>query len=100
MSYTNSPPKYKTTLKPKTTPPFLSQMTKGKSLRGRHLVITGRVNITLIIIRRGLWRRRGRRSKAANASLLVFNVSYPNVHLTHLINVIVETTTKISMHPL
>ena len=82
----------------------MSQITKGKSLRRRHLVITRRVSIILIIIRivtlisRGLWRRRGRRSKAIDACLSACNASYPSVHLTHLISEIVKMTTKISMH--
>ena len=86
--------------------PFLSRMTKGKSLRGRHLVITRRASIILMIISiitlisQGLWRRRGRRSKAVDACLSACNTSYPSVHLTHLISEIVKTTTKISMHPL
>ena len=79
-------------------------MTKGKSLRGRHLVITRKANIILIILKRRnyrtLWRRRGRRSIAADASLSAYNASYPSVDLTHLISEIVKMTTKISMHPL
>ena len=79
-------------------------MTKGKSLRGRHLVITRKANIILIILKRRnyrtLWRRRGRRSIAADASLSAYNASYPSVDLTHLISEIVKTTTKINMHPL
>ena len=50
MSYTNSPPKYMTTLILKTTLPFLSQMTKGKSLRINHLLITRRASILIPII--------------------------------------------------
>ena len=79
--------------------PFLSWMTKGKSLRGHHLVITRRVNI-ILIIKRGLQRRRGRRSKTSHVSLSMSNVSCFSVHLTHLINESVQTTTKVSMHPL
>ena len=79
-------------------------MTKGKSLRGRHLIIIGRVNVILIIInliiRRGLWRKRGRMSKTSHASLPTGNVACSGVHLTHLINEIVKTTTKVSLHPL
>ena len=56
-------------------------MTKGKSLRG-------------------FWRRIGRRSKTSHACLLVGNVAYSGVHLTHLISKIVETTTKVNLHPL
>ena len=79
-------------------------MTKGKSLRGHHLVITRKANIILIILKRRnyrtLWKRRGRRSIAADASLSAYNASYPSVDLTHLISEIVKMTTKISMHPL
>ena len=59
-------------LKTQNYSPFLSQMTKGKSLRGRHLVITRRVNI-ILIIKKGLRRRRGRRSKTKHVSLLTSN---------------------------
>ena len=79
-------------------------MTKGKALRGRHLVITGRVNIILIIIkliiRQSLWRRRGKRGKTSYASLSAGNAAYSIVHLTHLISEIVMTTTKVSLRPL
>ena len=81
-------------------------MTKGKLLRGCHLVITRRASIILIIISiitlisRGLWRRNGRRSKAADARLSAGNASYPSVHLTYLISEIVKTTTKVSLYPL
>ena len=43
LSYTNSPLKYKTTFIQNYFP-FLSRMTKGKSPRGRHLVITRRAH--------------------------------------------------------
>ena len=66
-------------------------------MRDRHLVITGRVCI-ILIIRRGLQRRRGRRSKTSHASLLAGNAAYSSVHLTHLISGIVKTTTKVSLH--
>ena len=49
-SYANSPPKYITTLIPKTTPPLLSRMTKGKSLRSGHFLIIGRTIILILII--------------------------------------------------
>jgi len=79
-------------------------MTKGKSLRGCHLTITGRVSIILIIInliiRWGLWRRRGRRRKTNHARLPSGNAVYSGVHLTHFISEIVNTTTKVSLHPL
>ena len=75
-------------------------MTKGKSLRGRYLVITGRVSIILIILRRRgygmLWR--GWRSKASHASLFVGNATGLGVHRTHLICEIVKTTTKVSLY--
>ena len=105
MSYTNSPPKYKTTLIQNYSP-FLSRMTKGKSLRGCHLVITRRASIVLIItniiilISRGLWRRRWRGSATTMARLSTGNVIDSGVYLTHLIGEIVKTSTKISLHPL
>jgi len=77
-------------------------MTKGKSLRGCHLIITRRACIILsstsiiILISQGLWRRRGRGCKASHASLSVFNASCSGVYLTHLISEIV----KMSIHPL
>ena len=64
-------------------------MTKGKSVRGHHFGITGRASI--ILISQGLWRGKGRRCKASNASLSMCTVSYSGVHLTHLINEIVKT---------
>ena len=77
-------------------------MTKGKSLKGRHLVITGRVSLILIIINhiimRGLWRRRGRRSIANHTSLFTGNATDSSVNLTHLICETVKTTTKVSLH--
>ena len=81
---------------------FLSRMTKGKTLRGHHLVIIGRVSIILIIliIKRGLRRRRGRRSKTSHASLSMSNASYSSVHFTHLISESVQMTTKVNMHSL
>ena len=78
-------------------------MTKGKSLRGRHLFIAERASIILIILKRRnyktLWRRKERRSITTDVSLSACNASYPSVHLTHLISEIVKTTTKIRMHP-
>ena len=104
MSYTESPPKNKTTLKTQNYSPFLSRMTKGKSLIGRHLVIIERASIILIIliiiIKRGLYRRRGRTSKTSLASLPTGNASLEGLHLTHLISEIVKTTTQVSLHPL
>ena len=84
--------------------PFLSRTTKGKSLRGHHLVITGRDSIILIItniiilINQGLWRKRWRMSKTTKASLFASNATNSSVHLTHLIGEIVKTTTKISLY--
>ena len=82
--------------------PLLSQISKGKSLRGHHLVITGRASIILIILRRRgrgmLWR--GWRSKANHASLFAGNATDLGVHRTHLICEIVKTTTKVSLHSL
>ena len=53
--------------------PFLSRMTKGKSLRVRHLVITRRASIItsiVILISQSLWKRRWRGSETTKASLL------------------------------
>ena len=50
MSYTNAPPKYMTTFIPKTTPLFFSRVTKGKSLRSSHLLISGRASIIILIL--------------------------------------------------
>ena len=99
MSYTNSFPKYKTTLKPKTTPLFLSRMTQGKSLRGCHLVITGKASIVLIItilIRRSLWRKRWKGSETTKKSLSSCYMTDTSVHLTHLIS----ERVKVSIHAL
>ena len=51
-SYANSPPKYMTTLiiLNQNYSPFLSRMTKGKSLRGHHLLITRRASILILIL--------------------------------------------------
>ena len=91
MSYTNSPPKYKTTLIQNYSP-FLSRMTKGKSLRGCHLIITGRasiliitINITILICR-SLWRRRWRGDETTKASLSSCYTIDTSVHLTQLIS--------------
>ena len=94
LSYTNSPPKYKTTLIQNYSP-FLSWMTKGKSLRGHHLVISRKASI-IILITWSLWKRRWRRSETTKASLSTSNATDAGVHLTHLIGEIV----KMSIHPL
>ena len=94
LSYTNSPPKYKTTVIQNYSP-FLSWMTKGKSLRGHHLIISRKASI-IILITWSLWKRRWRRSETTKASLLTSNATDASVHLTHLIGEIV----KMSIHPL
>ena len=70
-------------------------MTKGKSLRGRHLIITGRASI-LILICRNLWRRRWRGSESTKASLPSCYTTDTGVHLTHLIG----ERVKVSIHVL
>jgi len=74
---------------------FLSQMTKGKSLRGRHLLITGKASILILIIiiitiiavliYRSIQRRRGRSGETTEESLLSCNTTDMGVHLTQLI---------------
>ena len=100
MSYTNSPPKYKTTLNQNYSP-FLSRMTKGKSLRGHHLIITGKasiliITIIIILICRGLWKRRWRSSETTKASLSSCYMTDMSVHLTQLI----RESIKASIHML
>ena len=77
-------------------------MTKGKSLRDSHLVIIRRnssiIICIILIIKRGLGRMRGRRSKTNHASLSVSNASYSSVHLTHLTSESIQTTTKVNMY--
>ena len=87
MSYTNSPLKYKTTFKTKTTSPFCHEW-----LRVSHweVVISSSLeelatSSTIILISRGFWRRRGRGSKASHVSLFAGNATNSCVHLTHLI---------------
>ena len=81
-------------------------MTKGKSLRGRHLLIIGKASILILIIiigtiisilvLRSLWRRRGRRNEATKASLSSCDTTYTGVHLTQLIT----ESVKVSIHAL
>ena len=79
---------------------FLSRMTKGKSPRGRHLIITRKASILILIITIliswSLWRRRWRGSETAKASLSTCYTSYMGVHLTHLIS----ERVKASIHAL
>ena len=75
-------------------PPFLSRMTKGKSLRGHLLLITRRASILILIIiiitnnsiliLRRLWRRRWRSNEATKASLSSCNTTNMGVHLIQL----------------
>ena len=104
MSYANSPSKYKTTLIIQNYSHFLSRMTKGKSSRGHHLIITKRASILILIsivitiiailIRRSLWRKKRRKGETTEASLLSCNTK--GVHLTQLIT----ETIKASIHAL
>ena len=79
-------------------------MTKGVSLRGRHLIITRRartISIIIIIIistRRGLLNRLRRSSgrKTTKARLGASDVIDSGVHLTNFIRQMVKTTTKIN----
>ena len=104
MPYANSPPKYKTTFIQNYSP-FLSRMTKGKSLRGRHLVIIGRasslmlmITSIVILISWNLRRRRWKGSEITKASLSMSDMTDLGVYLTHLIGEIVKMTTKVSLH--
>ena len=86
--------------------PFLSRMTKGKSLRGRHLIITSKASILILIIIistiiailicQSLQRRRGRSGKTTEASLSSCNTTNTGVHLTQLIT----ESVKASIHAL
>ena len=85
--------------------PFLSRMTKGKSPRGRHLIITGRaiililiiivITIIAILIYQSLRRKRWRSSKTTKVSLSSCNTIDTSV-LTHLIT----ESVKVSIHAL
>ena len=102
MAYFNSLPRYKTTLIIPRLSPFLSQMIKCKSLRGRHLLITGRASILILIIIistiiavlicRTLRRRKGRSGETTEASLSSCNMIDTSVHLTQLITKSVKTS--------
>ena len=74
--------------------------TKGKSLKGRHLIITRRASILILIITilicRNLWRRRWRGSESTKASLPSCYTTDTGVHLTHLIG----ERVKVSIHVL
>ena len=81
------PLNYKTTLIQNYSP-FLSRMTKGKSSKGRHLIITGKASILIIItiiICQSLWRRKWRGNETTKASLSSCYTTDTSVHLTHLI---------------
>ena len=81
-------------------------MTKGKSLRDRHLIINSKASILILIIIistiiailicRSLQRRRGRSGETIEASLSSFNTIDTGVHLTQLI---IESV-KASIHAL
>ena len=81
-------------------------MTKGASLRGRHLIITKRartINIIIIIsTRRELLKRLEWRwgCKTTKVRLVASDATDSSVHLIHLIRQMVKTTIKISMHVL
>ena len=81
--------------------PFLSRMTKGESSRGRHLIITGRASILILIIItilicRSLWTKRWRSGEASKMSLLSCYRNDTGVHLTQLI----RQSVKVSIHTL
>ena len=86
--------------------PFLSRMTKGKSLRGRHLLIIGRASILILIIIisiiitvlicGSLGRRRGRSCETIKASLSSCNTTHMGVCLTQIIT----ESVKVSIHVL
>ena len=74
--------------------PLLSWMTKGKSLRGRHLFIIGRASILIfiiiitissILIIRSLRRRRWRSNEVTKASLSSCDMIDMGGHLTQLV---------------
>ena len=106
MSYANSPPKYKTTLIIQNYFPFLSRMTKGKSSRGHHLIITRRASILILIsivitiitilIRWSLRRRRRRRRRGETTKASLSSCNTEGVHLTQLIT----ESVKASIHTL
>ena len=106
MSDANSPPRYKTTLIIPKLLPLLSRMTKGKSLRGRHLLITRKASILILIIIIStiiailicwsLGRRKGRSGETTEANLSSCNTTDIGVHLTQLIT----ESVKVSIHAL
>ena len=79
---------------------------KGKSLRGRHFLITGKATILILIIIintiiavlicRSIWRRRGRSGETTEVSLSSSNTIDTVVHLTQLIT----KSVKASIHVL
>ena len=79
-------------------------MTKGESLRGRHLIITGRASIRIItiitilaiLIYQSLWKRRRRSAETTKASLSSCYTTDTGVHLTQLI----RESVKASIHAL
>ena len=79
---------------------FLSRMTKGKSLRGRHLIITGRASILIIItiitilICRSLRRRTRTSGETTEVSLSSCYTIDTGVHLIQLIS----ESVKASIH--
>ena len=81
--------------------PFLSRMTKDESSRGRHLIITGRAIILILIIItilicQSLWRKRWRSGEASKTSLSSYYTNDIGVHLTQLI----RESVKASIHAL
>ena len=76
-------------------------MTKGKSPRDRHLIITVRASIHIItiitvltiLIYPSLWRGRRRSTEAIKASLSLWYTTDMGVHLTQLIRESVKTST-------
>ena len=73
-------------------------MTKGKSLKGRHFIITGRASICIItiLICWSLWRKRWRSGETTKASLSSYDTIDTGVHPTQPI----RESVKASIHAL
>ena len=90
MSYTNSPPRYKTTLKPKTTPPFCHEWQ-----RASHWEVVISSSVEELASSSSTVASGEEEGKGAKPAMRAYP-SYSGVHLTYLINEIVKT----SIHPL
>ena len=104
ISYTNPPPISMTTLISKLLPLFITS-DKGVSTSSRHLIITRRASIIILIsiitigaivtlILRSRWRWRGSHSETTHNSLLSRDTTNTGVHLTQLI----AESVKASIH--